>query len=146
MHFVRILSTMLGIIAGGMGSTAAQAAMSESLTAKFSLCSGSPRINCVVDGDTFWFRGQKIRIADIDTPELSPPRCAREATLGEAAKHRLLTLLNAEAFSLVTASRDEDRNGRKLRIVLRQGSSIGKTLIAEGLARPWEGHRGSWCN
>jgi endonuclease YncB( thermonuclease family) len=39
----------------------------------------------VVDGDTFWFRGEKIRIADIDTPELSPPRCERERERGLAA-------------------------------------------------------------
>lgn len=145
MHFARILSIIIGTGVGGVGAIAAQVAKSDSLSAKFSICSGSPRTNCVVDGDTFWFRGQKIRIADIDTPELSPPRCTREARLGEAAKYRLLALLNAGAFSLATGSSDEDRNGRKLRIVLRHGSSIGKTLVAEGLARHWDGRRRSWC-
>src|SRR6185369_6931931 len=41
--------------------------------------------NCVVDGDTFWMDGVKIRIADIDAPETHPPHCARERELGFAA-------------------------------------------------------------
>lgn len=73
----------------------------DALSAVFSICGDSHRTNCVVDGDTFWFEGEKIRIADIDTPELSPPRCEAERIKGEAAKSRLLTLLNAGKFSLV---------------------------------------------
>ena len=146
MKGTKVVMAMTVMLIGIVGTAGAPAAMSDSHSARFSICSGSPRTNCVVDGDTFWFRGQKIRIADIDTPELSPPRCAREARLGEAAKYRLLALLNAGAFSLASGSRDEDRNGRKLRMVLRKGSSIGNTLVAEGLARPWEGRRRSWCD
>nr|MDX8317344.1 thermonuclease family protein [Agrobacterium rosae] len=40
----------------------------SSASETFSMCNGGHRITCVVDGDTFWFRGEKIRIADIDTP------------------------------------------------------------------------------
>lgn len=118
----------------------------DTLRAAFSLCAGATRVNCVVDGDTFWFRGEKIRVADIDTPELSPPRCAREAQLGEAAKHRLLTLLNAGPFSLAAAPRHTDRYGRELRTVSRDGRSLGEILAAEGLARRWEGFRRGWCD
>lgn len=92
-----------------------------------------------VDGDTFWHQGEKIRIADIDTPELSPPRSARERQLGLAAKRRLHALLNA-------GWRDEDRYERKLRIVTRQGRSIGDILVSEGLARRWDGSRYPWCD
>lgn len=118
----------------------------ESLRASFSLCSGARRINCVVDGDTFWFRGKKIRIADIDAPELSPSRCAHEAELGEAAKRRLLALLNGGEFTLERGWRDEDRYGRKLRTVKRDGRSLGDRLVAEGLARRWNGARRPWCS
>lgn len=142
----KVILALTVILIGIFGTAGAHAAMSDSHSARFSICGASPRTNCVVDGDTFWFRGQKIRIADIDTPEVSPPRCARENRLAEAAKYRLLALLNAGAFSLASGSRDEDRNGRKLRMVLRKGSSIGNTLVAEGLARPWEGRRRSWCD
>ena len=50
----------------------------DSSSAAFSFCGESVRTNCVVDGDTFWFNGEKIRVADIDTPALSPPRCEAE--------------------------------------------------------------------
>lgn len=123
---------------------AAQSA--DPLRASFSLCAGGVRLNCVVDGDTFWFGGQKIRIADIDAPELSPPRCAHEAELGEAAKRRLLVLLNGGSFSLERGWRDEDRYGRKLRTVKRNGHSLGGLLVAEGLARRWNGARRPWCS
>ena len=117
----------------------------DTLSARFTLCGEGRRVNCVVDGDTFWFQGQKIRIADIDAPELSPPRCAYEREKGETAKRRLLDLLNAGPFWLSSGDRDRDRHGRKLRIVMRVGRSIGERLIEEDLARPWDGARRPWC-
>jgi hypothetical protein len=48
----------------------------------FDLCTRAPRVTCVVDGDTFWLDGTKIRIADINTPETGQPQCAAEAILG----------------------------------------------------------------
>ncbi|SES45555.1 hypothetical protein SAMN03159406_04671 [Rhizobium sp. NFR03] len=79
---------------------------------QFSICESGQRITCVVDGDTFWLRGVKIRIADIDTPELSPPRCERERRRGMAAKQRLLDILNSGPIFLKSTARDEDRFGR----------------------------------
>lgn len=117
----------------------------DTLSGRFPICGGGLRVTCVVDGDTFWLNRQKIRIADIDTPELSPPRCEAERIRGEAAKRRLAELLNAGAFSLIAGDRDEDRYGRKLRTVTRAGASIGNMLIAEGLARRWDGGRHPWC-
>lgn len=100
----------------------------------------------VVDGDTFWLNGEKIRIADIDTPETHPPRCAYEAELGARATRRLEALLREAPFELAAiGGRDEDRYGRKLRIVTRGGRSLGDMLVAEGLARTWTGRREPWC-
>lgn len=113
--------------------------------ARFHLCHNGGGANCVVDGDTFWFGGEKIRIADIDTPETYPPKCAQEAALGAAATARLQALLNEGAFSLDAADRDTDRYGRKLRIVTRGGDSLGGALVDEGLARWYAGGRRSWC-
>ncbi|WP_353646622.1 thermonuclease family protein [Mesorhizobium sp. WSM2239] len=123
-----------------------QAPASNTFSATFSICAGAARTNRVVDGDNSWFRGEKIRIADIDTPELSPPRCVREAQLGEAAKRRLNSLLNAGSFSLSAGWRDEDQYGRKLRTVYRDRQSLGGILVSEGLARRWEESRRSWCD
>jgi endonuclease YncB( thermonuclease family) len=99
----------------------------------------------VVDGDTIWYRGAKIRLADINTPETGEPGCAREADLGAAAAARLTELLNVGPFSLEPADRDHDRYGRALRVISRGGESLGDRLTAEGLAEPWRGYRGDWC-
>ncbi len=68
--------------------------------ATFAKCGSAKRINCVVDGDTFWHRGKKIRIADINTPETSRPGCAYAAGLGAGATLRLTQLLNVGLFAL----------------------------------------------
>lgn len=100
----------------------------------------------MVDGDTFWFNGERIRVADIDTPETHPPRCAAEAELGDRATQRLHELLNAGPFSLeAPLFRDEDKYERKLRVVTRNGESLGSQLVEEGLARQWTGSRQPWC-
>lgn len=116
------------------------------LSTSFTLCGRGPRYNCVVDGDTFYFRGEKIRVADINTPETHSPDCEQEARLGEEARFRFLELLNSGPVAIVRrGARDIDRYGRQLRVVMRHGHSLGDDLIAEGLARRWSGRRGSWC-
>lgn len=113
--------------------------------ASFGICFGPDRYTCVVDGDTIWFEGRKIRIADINTPEISKPGCAAEERLGQKAKIRLLTLLNEGSFSLQSIDRDQDQYGRDLRIITRDGESLGEILVAEGLAERWRGYRRDWC-
>lgn len=141
-----LIAIALLLSAVGAGEVAAASSSLDRLSAEFTLCGDRRRTNCVVDGDTFWFRRQKIRVADIDAPELSPPRCADERQSGEAAKRRLMELLNGGSFSLSIGVRDEDRYGRKLRIVTREGRSLGDVLVDEGLARRWDGSRRPWCD
>lgn len=115
------------------------------VSARFSLCHSGGGTNCVVDGDTIWLDGEKVRIADIDAPETHAPRCAEEERLGNAATLRLRDLLNAGPVRLAAADRDIDRYGRKLRIVMRGNASLGDVLVREGLARKWTGGRQPWC-
>lgn len=98
----------------------------------------------ITDGDTFRYRGDKIRIADIDTPEMDG-RCDYESALAARATARMEELLHAGPFELHPIDRDEDRYGRKLRIATRDGQSLGDRLVAEGLARTWTGRREPWC-
>lgn len=120
----------------------------EPAAALFPVCAGGSRVTCVVDGDTFWLAGTKIRIADIDTPEVSQPRCPQERALGLAATRRLRELLGAGRFALTTPpdGRTRDRYGRELRIVTRGGQSLGAVLVREGLAARWGGPRKVWCS
>lgn len=133
-----LLLTNWSAVAGAVG-------VSESETESFAVC-GIVRRTCVIDGDTFWLRGEKIRIADIDTPEISEPKCDREYDQGIEARDRLVVLLNKGPFDLSPiGARDTDQYGRKLRVLTRGGYSLGDQLVSEGLARTWTGRREPWC-
>ncbi|RYD57237.1 MAG: thermonuclease family protein [Sphingomonadales bacterium] len=112
----------------------------------FGFCHSGGGTDCVVDGDTFWMDGTKIRVSDIDAPETHPSRCPEEARLGEAATKRLQALLSAGPVTLEIGERATDKYGRALRIVTRGGKSLGEQLVSEGLARRWTGRRQPWCD
>lgn len=113
----------------------------------FKVCGWLAGGNCVFDGDTIRFDGEKIRIADLDAPETHKPRCEYEAELGRKATARLLQLLNEGPVKIVPkGGPSHDRFGRKLMIVKRNGRSVGEQLIAEGLARRSGGLGRSWCH
>ena len=138
------LVLVTAILIGGL-LTRPEQQETPSISARFSHC-GMIRRTCVVDGDTFWLEGLKVRIADIDTPEVSQPQCPAEKALGDRATNRLIELLNAGPFELRPGgSRDTDQYGRKLRVLVRENRSIGKQLVEEGLARTWTGRREPWC-
>lgn len=131
------------LLLGNMAAVGVTPADTEQ--ARFTLCAAADGPNCVIDGDTFRYRGATIRIADIDTPEVFDFGCPAEKMRGEAATMRLLTLMNAGPFSLETIGQDHDRYGRELRVVTRTGGSLGALLVAEGHARTWDGARRGWC-
>jgi len=144
------LAALLPLIAAvTFAAEPARNATPDREAARFTLCKGAHRVTCVVDGDTFWYRGQKIRIADINAPEVSKPHCEREADLGNRATDGLLALLNSGPFTLAPnedgTGRGNDRYGRLLRTVTRGGASLGGELVSEGLAEHWKGFRGNWC-
>nr|WP_245505192.1 thermonuclease family protein [Neorhizobium sp. S3-V5DH] len=112
----------------------------------FEKCTGGHRIACVIDGDTLWIDGTKVRVADIDAPEISEPKCASELALGNRATERLIQLVNQGPFEMrAWPGRDKDRYGRALRVLVRNGHSLGDVLVSEGLARTWTGRREPWC-
>ena len=97
----------------------------------------------VHDGDTFRCGSERIRIADIDAPELRG-KCPSERALALRARNRLAELLR-QPFTLVRSGRDRDRYGRLLRVVVQRGRSVGDVLVREKLARTWTGRREPWC-
>lgn len=146
-----IISPVVGVGAAWLWNARPQqvlplaAPIAEQYHVTFVRCDGPSRSTCVIDGDTFWLDGAKIRIADINTPEVSEPRCVAERELGERATARLIELLNSGGFGLQSGNRDTDSYGRKLRIVTRGGESLGALLVNEGLAERWSGSRRDWC-
>lgn len=139
-----VSSAAFGTFGGIVGPRAAAAVASAS-SARFTICHTGGGRNCVVDGDTAWIDGVKVRVADIDAPETHPPRCEREAMLGNRATIRLAELMNEGPFEQSVTGRNADRYGRKLRVLVRGGRSLGDQLVREGLARTWDGRRHPWC-
>ncbi len=113
--------------------------------ANFGACHEGGGSNCVVDGDTVWIAGAKVRIAGIDAPETHEPKCAMEAELGRRSAERLRVLLSSGALVARPADRDRDPNGRLLRHIAVDGRDVGEVLIAQGLARAYRGGKRGWC-
>ncbi|CAN7332906.1 excalibur calcium-binding domain-containing protein [Rhizobium sp. LjRoot254] len=90
----------------------------------------------IVDGDTIKIDGQTIRIVEIDTPESYQPRCEAELVKALDAKERLRQLLDSDEVTFKPTGRD--RYGRTLAKVFAGGTNVGKTLIAEGHALPYQ--------
>ncbi|MHB0951211.1 MAG: thermonuclease family protein [Allorhizobium sp.] len=86
-------SGMVAITASLVMNVACLALPAEAAMPFYERCGSGKRLNCVVDGDTLWSHGVKIRVADIDTPEIGQPRCAAEKALGERATIRFMELV-----------------------------------------------------
>jgi endonuclease YncB( thermonuclease family) len=112
----------------------------------FYFCGTSGLDNCVADGGVFWFQKQQIRLADVVAPKTENARCDSERQKGFAAKVRLRDLLNQGGFDLVDwPNADGDGRGRKLRVVMRNGQSIGQQLVREGLVHGVSDAAKPWC-
>ncbi|MEM1387747.1 MAG: thermonuclease family protein [Pseudomonadota bacterium] len=108
-----------------------------------------------VDGDTITCDGQNFRllgdgqpfVSGVDAPELGARSgCLAEDKLGQAARARTADLLGLPGLLIVDSGK-VDLFGRPLvRVELPDGKTIGATLIAEDLARPWvPGAAPPWC-
>ena len=98
----------------------------------------------VTDGDTLRLGDERIRIANIDTPEMpGRAQCAFEADKALAAKARLSQIL---AGGDIRIARDGvDRYGRTLATLKVNGRDVGEQLVGEGMAQRWQGHKAQWC-
>ena len=112
----------------------------------FALCTpGRPAVQqptCVTDGDTFRINAERVRIENIDTPELQA-KCPDELRRAQAARDRLQVLLSSG--EMVIDRNGTDRNNRTLARVRVNGRDVGEALVREGHARPWTGRRQPRC-
>jgi endonuclease YncB( thermonuclease family) len=121
-------------------------AATERVSATFTQCAPGRGSACIVDGDTFKLGDRKIRITGIDAPEMMAPLCPAEALLARRAANRLQVLLNEGPFDMVAHRlQRQDRHGRDLMVIRRNGKSIGALLREEGLAHRYIGSKRSWC-
>lgn len=115
------------------------------------ICSGGNRaarkFTCVVDGDTVWQEGVKMRLLEIDTPETFEAQCDREKALGEKAKLRLQALMSKGYRVDDSGAKDRTSDHRNLvHIILPDARDAGSVLIQEGLAQQWPNKGNRWCD
>jgi len=103
--------------------------------------------NCVVDGDTLWIDGAKLRLLDIDAPETFQAACPRERKIGTQAKKRLIFLMSQGYRIEYSGKVDRTAAKRQLvRVILPNGDDAGKVLMREKLAQIWPNRGNVWCN
>jgi endonuclease YncB( thermonuclease family) len=124
--------------------TAALLAIGVSISGGYT-ASAATTITKVYDGDTITLStGEKVRLLQIDTPELSPTEC-----YGKEARSALVSLLNAPGqLALKTDPKLDkvDRYGRLLRYVFIGKTNINLKLVEIGAAAPYfyKGDKGQY--
>lgn len=113
------------------------------LATDFPICKGGHRVTCVVDGDTFWLNGEKIRVDGYDSPEMGQPKCSRPAAGAIEARNALTKLLNSGVVELDRTG--VDRYGRTLARILVDGQDITEAMIGAGHARRYHRGQQAWC-
>ena len=100
----------------------------------------------VIDGDTIAMGSERIRIANIDTPEKgSLARCAEERRrAARATAHARRLFAQAEDIDVYRQGRDH--YGRTIARVRLDGWDFGSSMISAGHARRWTGRREPWCH
>jgi endonuclease YncB( thermonuclease family) len=108
-------------------------------------CGSGARVTCVVDGDTLWLNGEKIRAMGYDTPEPITGLCGgeRERQLAARATVRLIELFNTTQITF--ERHGKDRYDRTLAVLWSDGRLVGDILISEGLARSYPDGPEFWC-
>jgi len=100
----------------------------------------------VVDGDTIDISGERVRLLGFDTPETYRARCNYEKRLGDLATARVRELLGGVVRIELVLLPGRDRYDRLLGRLIVNGTDVGDTLMAEGLARRYDGgRRQGWC-
>jgi micrococcal nuclease len=103
----------------------------------------------VIDGDTIvvdidlgfetWIRGQSIRLANIDTPEVRT-KDLREKAAGNLSRDRVIELIENKDITINTIKDKTEKFGRMLGIIFNhQGININETLLLERLAVEYNG-------
>lgn len=111
--------------------------------ARFGQCYNAPGPNCVLDGDTIEFAGQRLEIAGIVTPKIDGAGCPRERERGIDAAVRLADLLNRG--TVATAGDERESDGTMRTKVEVDGFDVGVAMVNAGVARNSGDGPGSWC-
>lgn len=110
------------------------------------LSAASPDRLRVVDGDTLAQGSTRLRVLDLDAPELGKrARCALERRRGEGSRDYARALIASASSVVVQPSGRIDRYKRPLVRVSVDGRDFAAVMIAAGHGRPWRGRSSDWC-
>jgi len=140
-----VLDRQAGEAAAPTAAAASAAGATTSRGLMFGLCDQGGLTNCVASGDSFYLGGKTVRIANIEAPQLYGAACPRETRLGAESALRLQRLLNSGELEMSRVGHDLERYGLLLRSVTVDGTDVGRTMIAAGLAREIGDLTRSWC-
>lgn len=120
-----------------MGRAAALAAIALLAVAAGGAGGGQlPRVVTIADGDTLTVStGQRVRLVQIDTPELGSGECYSRAAAKEL--RRLAPVGTAVRLAADTRLDEADRYGRLLRYVWKGGVNVNQELVRRGAATVW---------
>ena len=102
------------------------------------------------DGDTCYviIDGQdtKIRLLELDTPEISKPKCDQELEWGLRARDYVNNLIaNAKTIEIKTEYQ-KDFFGRTLAYLIIDGEDVSALLVKNDLGVVYvKGHKMDWC-
>jgi endonuclease YncB( thermonuclease family) len=146
-----LLLALLPACGGSEEAAIRTVTVAEAVAAKESAPPPPPRprtfaVSEVVDGDTVRLaNGTRVRLVQIDAPELRSAEC-----YSRAARQELVELLPVD--SRVRLERDPrldrvDRYGRQLAYVFVGGKNLNLALVRRGAAAPWffDGDRGRYA-
>ncbi len=103
------------------------------------------------DGDTCYViidgKNTKIRLLELDTPEISKPKCDAEKRLGIEARDYLNSLIeNASTIEFKT-DYVEDYFGRVLSFLIIDGEDVSKKIVNNNLGVVYKRNdKKDWCS
>ena len=103
------------------------------------------------DGDTCYVtvdgKNNKIRLLELDTPEISKPKCDEELELGLKARDYINNLIeNASSIEFKTEYK-EDYFGRILSYLIIDGEDVSAKIVSNNLGVVYDrNNKNDWCN
>ena len=102
------------------------------------------------DGDTCYVtidnRKEKIRLLELDTPEISKPKCEKEYLRGIEARDFINQLIEDANSIIIETDYSQDYFGRTLAYLIVDGVDVSSLMIEKGLGVKYQkGVKKDWC-
>ena len=102
------------------------------------------------DGDTCYVtidnQKEKIRLLELDTPEISKPKCEKEYLRGIEARDFINQLIEDANSIIIETDYSKDYFGRTLAYLIVDGVDVSSLMIEKGLGVKYQkGIKNNWC-